>query len=302
MAYRLNREEAVLTGLRRVVREELEAAAKQKMDAPGIHEARKAIKKVRAVIRLLGPSLGEAGARDNQTLRDAGRALSQQRDSSAAVETVETLLKKFPSGVSAEALSTLRSELQLASLPEAADASAAAVVAALNRTRRLVNFWRVPGNGFEVIETGLLRTYRQGRRHLALAIEEPGVERFHELRKRVKDHWYHIRLLELLRPQLLSSREASLKDLQECLGDDHNLAILETKIGPGSSILPLIEQARSELRANAVAIASRLYRQKPRAYVRRMREVWDAGRAEPLPRRRPISVPAKRAQFAPRSA
>jgi hypothetical protein len=57
-------------------------------------------------------------------------------------------------------------------------------------------------------------------------------------------------------------------------------------------------QARAELRSDALALASRLYQQKPRAYVRRLRSLWDAWRAVPVPRPRPIAVPPKRAHAA----
>jgi CHAD domain-containing protein len=143
MPYRLGRDEAILTGLRRVVREELDAAIRGVKGTPanesekdGVHEARKAIKKIRAVIRLLAPHLGAAGIRDNIALRDAAQGLSQMRDAAAAVETVEALLARFPAGLAAEALSSLRSELMTANPVAASPEDTRAAALARQETQR----------------------------------------------------------------------------------------------------------------------------------------------------------------------
>ncbi len=315
MPYRLTHEEPLANGLRRVVREELRAGLKAlsgevpsatpEAKAEAIHEARKSIKKVRAIIRLLGAGLGAGGARDNAGLRDAARELAQLRDADVVVKTVDTLLARYPHGLSAELVSSMRSDLMVLGAA-VADGNVtdpiAAATSTLSKTLRLVNFWRFGKVDFDLIEAGFEATYRKARRNLERVKADPSVQNFHELRKRVKDHWYHIRLLEIVRPQVLAAREASLRDLQECLGDDHDLAVLEIRIGPESELIPLVEIARKELRGTALALATRLYQQKPKAYIRRMRELWSAWRSEPLPRPRPILVPQKRPRAATQTA
>src|SRR5947209_16458553 len=60
--------------------------------AEGVHEARKALKRVRAVLRLRRKELGKARFRqENTILRDAGRALSETRDAQVLVETLDGL-------------------------------------------------------------------------------------------------------------------------------------------------------------------------------------------------------------------
>ncbi len=63
-----------------------------------------------------------------------------------------------------------------------------------------------------------------------LAQDDPRPENYHDWRKRVKDHWYHVRLLESLWTEVLEAREASLKNLETWLGDDHNLVVLCDKL------------------------------------------------------------------------
>ena len=52
----------------------------------------------------------------------------------------------------------------------------------------------------------------------------------HDWRKRVKDHWYHVRLLAGLWPDVMTSFEWTLKDLETKLGDHHNLEVLKERI------------------------------------------------------------------------
>src|SRR5271165_4675242 len=101
MAYRLKRDESVIRGLKRVVREEIESAGTQLSGDRKtsrdecIHEARKSIKKVRALMRLVSPELSDTYARENARLRDIARRLSEFRDAFAIIATFDDLKKKY---------------------------------------------------------------------------------------------------------------------------------------------------------------------------------------------------------------
>ena len=86
MAYHLKTGERVPDGIRRTAREELESAANQLEGRAGatrdeaIHEARKSIKKVRGVLRLMRPELGETYGAESARLDFIG----QVKDAMAA--------------------------------------------------------------------------------------------------------------------------------------------------------------------------------------------------------------------------
>src|SRR5260370_7407926 len=86
MAYRLKHGESVPEGVKRIAREEIRAAVQYLRGKGGIsrdeaiHEARKSIKKVRALLRLVRPELGEFYESESARLRDAVRKLSQILD------------------------------------------------------------------------------------------------------------------------------------------------------------------------------------------------------------------------------
>ncbi|HMJ62252.1 MAG TPA: CHAD domain-containing protein, partial [Bryobacteraceae bacterium] len=106
---------------------------------------------------------------------------------------------------------------------------------------------------------------RRGRKALNRARKNGIAQNYHDFRKRVKDHWYHMRLLGSL-----AARTASLKELETWLGEHHNLAVLQEKLGDNESIKPFLALAASEqqeLARNSISLAKRLYQQKPKQFV-----------------------------------
>ena len=59
-----------------------------------IHDARKALKKVRSLLRLIRPAISKSDYRDeNQRFRDAGLPLTQARDLKILIESFDTVVK-----------------------------------------------------------------------------------------------------------------------------------------------------------------------------------------------------------------
>ncbi len=304
MPYQLAQYESVEKGLRRIVREEIDSAVarlrragsrSEDPDSRGecIHEARKSIKKLRGIVRLLTPEMGAAAKRDNISLRDAGRLLSVFRDDVAILETVDDLGEKYADDPAAVELVSLRAVLvrrkdESEKRNDMAGASRKAIGRLLRFGRR-VNTWPEGEDGFSLLAPGLRVTYRRGRRALARAVKKDTATDYHEFRKRVKDHWYHIRLLEGLSTpageKSSSLREKDLKDMQEWLGEDHNLVLLEEIIADDPTALPdaaacarvlsLVGKYRSALREKAVSHGRHLYKAKPKEFMRGLRDLWD---------------------------
>src|SRR5579871_6140946 len=111
--------EPVPAAIRRIVREEIESAARQ-LNGQGetdrdeaIHEARKNIKKIRGVLRLMQPELGEVYRTENIRFRDIGRQLSQFRDAGAMIETFDELRKRYRGELGRRTLVSVRRALLL---------------------------------------------------------------------------------------------------------------------------------------------------------------------------------------------
>ena len=302
MAYRLERDESVIKGLTRVVREEIESAGthlsghRKPSRDEAIHEARKSIKKVRAVLRLVSAEPDDATARENSRLRDVARKLSEFRDAFVIIETLDDVKKKYKDEAG-DRLRSVRAALTKRRNQTAKVVDVAAVLGEaakeLQKAAKQVKHWPLHTAGYAAIGPGLEASYRAGREALARVRKHPHPENYHDLRKRVKDHWYHLRLLENLWSRLMKASEKSLKDLETWLGNDHNLVVLRARIvaepafyGKQKDIelaLELIDRYQKELREQSLSLAERVFDEKPRDFTRRMKHLWDTWRHEPKP-------------------
>jgi CHAD domain-containing protein len=126
------------------------------------------------------------------------------------------------------------------------------------------------------VRAGAVRAYARGRDALAAVERERSVEALHEWRKRVKDLWYHQRLLRDAWETPLKALADESHRLADLLGDDHDLAMLADRLaGAGPSpdteaIRALIVERRAELQDEALRLGRRLYVEKPRSYGRRL--------------------------------
>jgi hypothetical protein len=129
--------------------------------------------------------------------------------------------------------------------------------------------WPELKNGFDAtLAGGLRRTLRRGRRALARAATTRSADDFHELRKRVKDHWYQARLVATSRKHV-----ERVDDLSRLLGEQHDLVITLQHIDD-DALLPLIASERIRLEREALARAAELYDKDPRKWVKRVRKQW----------------------------
>jgi CHAD domain-containing protein len=288
VAYRLKSGEPVSAGIKRVVREEIEAAARQ-LSGQGeadrdeaIHEARKSVKKIRGVLLLMRPELGEIFATENARFRDIGRQLSQFRDAGAIIETFDALRRKYRGEMDGRALARIRRRLMAHKKQAEEQGNIAEVLAGmaaeLLRSAARVDAWPLFKDGFGAIAPGLEATFHRGQKALARTRKHARPENYHDWRKRVKAHWYHVRLLESLWTPGMQAYEKTLKELEACLGEDHNLVVLGERLqaDPEIGMLPrLIRKYQKELRGQALELGERIYAEGSAHFTRRIERLWD---------------------------
>ena len=99
--------------------------------------------------------------------------------------------------------------------------------------------------------------------------------------------WYHERLLAPICGPTVRGHVKELDRLSDLLGDDHDLALLRQELTNASALVAvdldaaveLIDDWRTELQTEATRIGERVYAETPKAFSRRMRASWKAGRA-----------------------
>jgi CHAD domain-containing protein len=247
-------------------------------------------------LRLMHVELGDTYQEESDFLRDAGRKLSRLRDAGAVIEIVDALKQKSRNKLKARTFDLIRRELLARKEHAEKDGNIqevlADIAASLRAANKRVKAWPLQTDGFPAIAPGLRQTFRRGRRALTRVQDCPRPENYHEWRKRVKDHWYHVRLLEDLWTDIMRAYEKSLDDVQNWLGDDHNLVLLREQIvaepnsyGSDKEIslfLKLAEKYQKELRDSACSLGKRVYyEEKPREFVHRMRQLWDEWQVQP---------------------
>ena len=196
-----------------------------------VHEARKSLKRLRAVVRLARDELGDyVYRRDNRAFRDAGRRLSGARDSRVLLDTLEDVSERHPDKAPREALlpfrRTLLSQHANAQRRLQADDAAAEVLRELREVRARVPYWPLERESIESLAPGFERIYRRGRKAYRRALKEPSTENLHELRKRSKDLWYAGQVVRPASPKRLKAISKDAKELSELIGEEHDLALL----------------------------------------------------------------------------
>jgi CHAD domain-containing protein len=173
-----------------------------------VHEARKALKRLRALLRLVQDELGDATyEREHELLRRCGTQLAKARDAEVLLATLDGLIERKPKQLGARGgVQRLRARLQserdgAAALALADSATHAGVLGDLRAMRVRVSTWELADEaGIEAIEPALTRLYAKGRRRMRRAKRTRGDRargrKLHEWRKRVKDLRYAAEVLE----------------------------------------------------------------------------------------------------------
>jgi CHAD domain-containing protein len=292
-AYRLKRKEKPKQGIRRIARGRAADALEQleDPDAGGVHEARKDLKKLRSVLRLVRDDLGGDFYRtENRRFRDAGRSLSAARDAEVKVETLDSLQERFTEELAADGLKDFRRTLteERAKTADAIGNSAVAEsVSAISKGRNRVTGWTLQTQGWELVGPGLVRSYRRGRKEMKRTLTDPSPTAVHEWRKRSKDLWYQLRILREAWPEAIGPIADQAHELGDLLGDHHDLQVLAEDAGgrrelspddEGKKLVKLARRRQDELLAQAIDLGHRLYAEKPKAFGRRFEAYWHAWR------------------------
>jgi len=288
MAYQLDLQgEAVPATLRAVAAEQLADAVRNLREervvdpVTAVHEARKDLKKTRSILRLARSGVpAEARRATNDALREIAAGLADVREADVMVETAQKLHDRFAGQVPARAFSTVRRRFAAQATRSQAAADAAIsdeVVAALQEQLAAVKLWPLDDLDRAELAEGVAVAYARGRQELKLARKEPTVDALHEWRKRVKDLWYHAKLLEQSWPAMWKVIGDEAHALADLLGDDHDLGVLAERIEAqewpasvdGPTFVAFCHRRREELQAEAFALSRKLYADKPEAFARR---------------------------------
>jgi len=140
--------------------------------------------------------------------------------------------------------------------------------------------WPLDGLNWKQICGAVCKTYRRGQRALATAIDDPDADNFHAWRKRVKDAWYQLRILQPLNRTVLEEMAHDAEVLGELLGNEHDLdflwARLERETGDEAlareltQLHKMIDKRCKKLRSDALELGRRFYAEPSKAFAKRI--------------------------------
>ncbi|MDQ8727178.1 CHAD domain-containing protein [Bradyrhizobium sp. LHD-71] len=295
MAYRFKSNTATVQDSVRDVAAELiddaiETAKRRADPHVTVHNLRTACKKLRGLVRLIRPSFKDYRA-ENVAFRDAARGISSVRDGLVLIETYDSLLDAYDEQIDRARFAPIRRRLTTHRNQLAKHANTQARLdefeTAMREARDRVQDWTLARDGFEAIERGIARSYKDAKKAMADASSDATAEVVHEWRKRVKDHWYHTRLLTPIWPALMKAHRDVADSLGDVLGKHHDLDVfrnrlIEGKLGRATDIDVLTDLIRRRQKAfedQAFLLGARLLAEPASGLTGRWHSYWDTWRS-----------------------
>jgi CHAD domain-containing protein len=274
---------------RSIIADGRRALTDPELSAPeAVHEVRKALKRWRALLRLLGQPLGDQADQMRSEARELMRDIADARDIQAALDALSDL-RKADLPLSPTSVETIRTRLA-----EKRDAAEARALTKTMRDRLSRYFdyatlslerWPLKAIDFDTVTDGLTSTYRRARQLLpdTWSDSHADAEHLHDLRRRVVEHRHQMDLVEPLWPRLGKVWAEEAQRLRNRLGSCQDLAVLTEMTTPHqmlapwrSRLAPLIMARRGAHLKTAQRLAGRLFAEKPKAFRQRMSALWSA--------------------------
>jgi len=241
-------------------------------DAEAVHDVRKALKRWRALLRLLARPLGEQADQMRAEARELMRALAGARDAQSALDALADL-RKADLPFSPTSMETISQ--RLTAIKNAAEQTGF-TNEMRDRLSRYLDYatlslerWPLAAINFDTVADGLIATYRRGRQLLPDTWAEADAEHLHDLRRRVVEHGHQMGLIEPLWPRLGKLWAEEAQRLRNRLGACQDLAVFTGLTAPHqplapwrSRLAPVVEARRAEHLKTAARLAGRLFAEK----------------------------------------
>jgi CHAD domain-containing protein len=294
MSYRLRTREDLATGIRRIAREQLGgalceiAAVTTGDEAAAVHATRKHIKKTRALLRLIREEIGpEIFKEEDRCLREVAGGFSGPRDAWVQLQLLEKLGAQAPDGTTFEQTAAML-QAEIATHADSFGPQRRQAETALQQICDRLEGWPLDDLGIDDLCCALRSSYRRGRKCFRRVRAEATPESYHSWRKRVKDIWYQLRLLQNLNSALMGELTEAAGTLGQKLGDLHDLAFfrirLEAETGSfeeeSGVLLGLISAREDELEEIVLDLGAHFFAEKPGSFERRLlryERAWPAG-------------------------
>ncbi|WP_185984551.1 CHAD domain-containing protein [Aureimonas mangrovi] len=293
MPYRLDPARPLRKAVRKAANDQIDKAIAE-LTAPdadrneAVHDARKRLKKLRGLLRVVKPSAPDIFEQENAHYRDLARTLSDLRDRTALIEALDGLRARYADEAEERSFTPLRDALvarrgAVAAQEDLTEEALAPTVRVLREGRAALGDLSLPGHGRKTLRAGLAANIAKARSAMVRAKRSGEADDFHELRKRMKYLAMHLKLLNRDWPEGIGPLRRMADRIADDLGRDHDYAVLRAEMdapGPAmakvenlSGIVGLLERHSIELRRRSLHLAERLLCERPADFARRLTQL-----------------------------
>jgi CHAD domain-containing protein len=255
-----------------------------------VHDIRRALKRWRALLRMMAPHLGEAGQALRFQARDLARRLTVARDAQSAIDALNDAIEasaELPIALPARSCVTIRSRLDALRAENERNIWTEDIQKNLSdyltAASWQISHWNLDALTFADLADMLTTTYRRARRSFPRRWSEAEGEDLHELRRRVVEHRYQMELIEPVWPRFARLWVDEAQRLRTRLGKYQDLEMLTAKAAAHqplahwrSKLTPVIAHRQAEHVQAARRLATRLFAEPPKGFRRRLEALWDS--------------------------
>ncbi len=241
MPYRLRKRESISDGTKRILQEQTGAIISALSDRGGdldarIHDVRKRLKRVRAVLRLVTLKL-DADALDvhDSVLRGVGRKLAPARDATVILARFEELAVHFTGGAIERIRELLADSLKHAKRKLLTPEKLAVLAGEIRSVAGTLARVGTVEEGWPAVERGLSDGYRTARKHVRAAFADPEVDSLHECRRHAKWFWEQLRMVRRALSKPLVRMLPRLEKFTDILGRYHDFYMLQMSLNEAAA-------------------------------------------------------------------
>lgn len=255
-----------------------------------IHEVRKSLKKIRGMLRLVRDHI-DFYKEANAFFRDEGRRISDLRDATSVIETLDDLYDRYSDQLYQKTFDGYRDHLVLRRKKMATENPEVSGVLKsigdrLQKKYAEIDSWKMTIETFAELAPGIERVYKRGRKGYERALETQSPDDFHDWRKRIKYLRYQLEVLNRIWPNFLETWEDELHELSDRIGHDRDLFMLSELVHREQGafadrescelLQSLIAFRRSQMQSDALKLGKRLYRLDKNDFAGLLAASWES--------------------------
>lgn len=187
-----------------------------------IHEIRKSLKKIRAILRLYRDSIGYSTYhRANVFYRDLGRKISLPRDKQVLLQFGQKIIEQAPENIRNHNTEKLIATLEKHREDSLSEIKKNKVLETIEKELQKTNPDHglvIKNEGFKVIKGGVKRIYKQARKYMNSILKDSDNSKIHDFRKRVKYLRYQMSILRPIYPVMINAYRRTLKNISDDIG------------------------------------------------------------------------------------